>query len=133
MTDTQVDSIARFNAAFSSGNVELLRELVHPDFEVHQSRHLPYGGTYRGWAGFQEFALNLFPNTWRIDSFNLLRRFDEKVDEPGVESVLLLFHLVGAVAATGEPVDTTLAEHWIMKDGKLLFAQPHWFETPGLN
>lgn len=124
------DSIARFQAAFAAGDRELLATLVHPDFSVIQSRNLPYGGSYHGLDGFNEFALGLFPQTWKIERFELLRRFDEQGTEPGTQSVVLLFHLVGSVAATGEPIDTTLLEHWIMKDGKLLFSQPHWFETP---
>jgi uncharacterized protein len=131
MTDTQVDNVARFQAAFAAGDKDLLAKLVHPDFHVRQSKNLPYGGSYRGFDGFCEFALGIFPTTWRIDQFDMLHRFDEAVTEPGTESVVLMFHLVGAVAATGEPIDTTLLEHWILKDGKLLSAQPHWFETPG--
>lgn len=131
MTETPVDNVACLMAAFGAGDREALAQLVHPDFCVVQSRHLPYGGSYHGFEGFCEFALGLFPATWRIDSFDLIHRFDEAGTEPGIESVMRMFHLVGAVAATGEPVDTTLAEQWVVKDGKLLSSKPHWFETPG--
>lgn len=130
MTSTERDSIARFQAAFASGDRDLLATLVDPEFEVHQSSNLPYGGRYRGIEGFFEFALGLFLTTWNIETFEMLRRFDEKGTEPGIESVVIQIRLAGTVAATGEAFDTTLLEHWIMRNGKLLFAQPHWFETP---
>lgn len=130
MTQAKMDNVERFQAAFAAGDRELLAKLVHPDFEVIQSSALPYGGRYRGLDGFFEFALKIFPTTWRIQQFEMLHRFDEKTNEPGLESVVLMFHLVGTVAATGKPVDTTLLEHWVLKDGKLLHAKPHWFEPP---
>lgn len=131
MNDTHVDNVIRFQSAFAAGDKDLLAKLVHPEFHVEQSRNLPYGGSFRGLDGFYEFALGIFPTTWRIDRFDMLHRFDEADTEPGIESVVVMIHLVGSVAATGEPIDTTLLEHWIFKDGKLLAAKPHWFETPG--
>jgi hypothetical protein len=131
MMESKVDHVARFQAAFASGDRELLAQLVHPDFENPQSSALPYGGqSYRGLQGFYQFALGIFPSTWKIERFDTLHRFYEKGTEPGIESVVLLFHLVGTVAATGEAVDTTLLEHWIFKDGRLLYSKPHWFEPP---
>lgn len=130
MAHTETDSIGRFQAAFATGDRELLATLVDPEFEVLQSKNLPYGGRYRGLEGFYEFALGIFPTTWNIEKFEMLRRFDEKGTEPGIESAVIQIRMAGTVAATGEPFDTTLLEHWIMRNGKLLFAHPHWFETP---
>lgn len=130
MSKIEKDSISLFQAAVASDDRDLLATLVDPEFEVIQSNNLPYGGRYRGIDGFFEFALGLFPTTWNIEKFEALRRFDEKQTEPGIESTVIQIRLAGTVAATGEPFDTTLLEHWIMRDGKLLFAQPHWFETP---
>jgi len=131
MSQSDIDYVGRFLAAFGAGDKEQLAKLVHPDFENPQSSALPYGGqTYRGLDGFYKFALGIFPSTWQIERFDVLRRFYEPGTKPDEESVVLLFHMVGKVAATGEPVDTTLAEHWIFKDGKLLYSKPHWFEPP---
>jgi ketosteroid isomerase-like protein len=129
MTQTPMDPVDRFLAAFATGDQALMATLVHPDFEVVQSNALPYGGRYRGIEGFFEFV-GLFLRTWKIERFEMDRRFDEAGTEPGVQSVALMFHLVGSVVATGEPIDTTLLEHWILKDGMLLLTKPHWFEPP---
>jgi ketosteroid isomerase-like protein len=129
MTHTLMNPVDHFLSAFAAGDQAVLATLVHPDFEVVQSNALPYGGRYRGIDGFFEFV-GLFLHTWRIERFEMERRFDESGTEPGVQSVVLMFHLVGWVAATGEPIDTTLLEHWIFKDGQLLVSKPHWFEPP---
>jgi hypothetical protein len=129
MTPTLTNPVDHFLSAFAACDQAALATLVHPEFEVVQSNALPYGGCYRGIDGFFEFV-GLFLRTWRIERFEMERRFDESGTEPGVQSVVLMFHLVGSVAATGEPIDTTLLEHWIFKDGQLLVSKPHWFEPP---
>lgn len=97
--------------AFSSGNVQSIFDLLHPEIEIYQSEGLPWGGRYKG---HQEIGSYLKKVTETIESKVEPDRFID--DEAG--HVVAVGHTRGRVRATGREFEVPVVHVWTIREGK---------------
>jgi len=126
MPSKNVATTERFVAAVFAGDHAVLRELLHPDFELHQAAGLEYAGLYRGADGFLAF-LQKFAATYEIE---LLERTHSYVSDDNPDLLVFEFAFRGTLKSSGRKFDTTMLERWTFQDGKVIRVVPHYFEIP---
>ena len=112
----------RLEASVFAGDHEAVRDLIHPAFELHQAKRIPYAEEYKGYEGFMRFLAN-FMGYYDID---ILERTGAFFADNG--DIVVEFHMFATVRTTGEKVDTTLLEKWRFLDGKVVGVTPHYFD-----
>jgi len=121
-TNAQVQE--RFMAAVVAGDMETVRSLIHPDFELEEGSSVPFAGTYRGADGFLQF-LGTFFQTFDIEGLEPIRVY--RTDDP--DWLAVEAELRGTIRATGKRYETSLVELWHFKDGKVVGLKPHYFHS----
>ena len=113
----------RFLAALRAGDTASMAETIHPDFELVEAESLPYGGTYRGLAGWQALtqAVGATFAGFRLD---LLDYAGE-----GEDTLVLHFAISGRGRRSGTPFESRVLEYWRFLDGKLVRIDPFYFDT----
>ena len=95
---------------------------LHPDCLIRQPAALPYGGEWRGHAGFEAW-MRSFRTTWSALSVHDPRVFlteDETV-------IFSRSHVHATARATGQRTDWPLLQQIEVRDGLILTLQPfHW-------
>jgi hypothetical protein len=112
----------KLQASVFAGEHDAVRAIIHPDFELHQARRIPYAGEYKGYDGFMRFLAN-FMGWYDIHTLERTGTFFADNGDVVVE-----FHLVATARSTGEKVDTTMLEKWEFKDGQVIGVKPHYFD-----
>jgi ketosteroid isomerase-like protein len=97
--------------AFSSGNVQTIFDLLHPEIEIYQSEGVPCGGKYKGHQEIGNFFEKL---TETIESRVEPDQFID--DEAG--HVVAVGHTRGRVRATGREFDVPAVHVWTIREGK---------------
>jgi ketosteroid isomerase-like protein len=108
-------------------------ELVHPDFEVHWPRSLPYGGSYRDLDADARQGRPTWAATWNpLQPTATERRMDPRIvaDRKSGE-VVVLWRQRGRSPA-GEPFDGHVLGLYQVRDGRLARAQMFHFDTVAL-
>ncbi|MCD0484058.1 nuclear transport factor 2 family protein [Streptacidiphilus sp. ASG 303] len=103
--------MAMYNGLLTSDR-EVLQAITHPDIEIHVTEELPYGGDYRGLAGFQD----LFRNT-----FGLIRSTIEieNVFDAG-SRVVAVGRTRGNGNATGQYFDSAIVHVLTVENGMIV-------------
>lgn len=117
MSAQNIALVQSLYAAFFRRDVLAIAQLVAPDLEISQSPELPWGGTYRGIEGLQQFFGKLREH---LDNAALpIERYLDAGDH-----VVAIGRTQGKVKATGKPFDVPLAHVWQIKDGRAVRFTP---------
>lgn len=121
-TERNVALIHELYQHFMKGEWEALTEMLDPQFEAVEADGLPYGGRYKGRAGFMKIveALGAHYEDLRISDFEVLGNG---------ETVIGLFRVQAISRSTGRPIDLRFSEHWKIRNGKIIFLEPFYFDT----
>ena len=107
-----------FNA-IEQRNDQRFSELLHPDFEIHWPRSLPYGpGKAKTWS-----------DTWNpLQPTEAERRMDPRVVAANENEVVVFWRQRG-LNPTGERFDGEVLGLYEVREGKLARAQMFYFDT----
>jgi len=122
---TKVETVAKLFELTGNGDWDAVAEHMHPDFEVTEPECLPFGGTYRGVAGFAELFRKVFVDTFA----EFTPQAVELTEGPNHVVSLLAIHIV---TKDGRTLDTRLAEVFRFEDGKLREVLPHYYDTKAI-
>jgi ketosteroid isomerase-like protein len=111
MSQENVAVVRSADNAFSSGNVQTIFDLLHPEIEIYQSEGVPCGGKYKGHQEIGNFFEKL---TETIESRVEPDQFID--DEAG--HVVAVGHTRGRVRATGREFDVPAVHVWTIREGK---------------
>jgi len=123
-TETNRMRLERFANAVLNNDAATAESLLHPDFEVYEAEGLPYGGHYRGLAGWNELFARILA-TWsdlKIEPQTLIGKDD-------AEDFGWFMKMSGRSAKTGKPFEMTIFERWSVRDGKIARILPHYWDT----
>jgi ketosteroid isomerase-like protein len=100
--------------AYQQGDDEKLREVIHPEGEVHGAPGIVNAGTYHGFEGFQQWV-SQWEEAWDEISYELgeLVEVDEAV-------LVAPVHIVGRGAGSGVEIDRTFGWLYQWEDGLLV-------------
>jgi ketosteroid isomerase-like protein len=117
----------RFYDAIFGGDWEFIAASVTDDFVVIEAAGLPYGGEWKGVAGFQ----NLFTTmvTQHFDHLDIRIKGITANDDIGMAH----FSLKGTARPTGRPVEVEVAEVTTIRDGKIAQLKPFYFDTKAIS
>ena len=121
-----VAAIQRFYAAETAylmpagGDFEALAATLDPDCVLYQPASLPYGGEWRGPAGFARW-LKAFSAQW-----SSLEVKDSEFYPVG-DVVFSRSHICAVARATGQPADWPLLQFFKVRNNRILELRPfHW-------
>ena len=120
-----VDAIRAFDRLMRESRHEEAAAYLDPEFVIVEPMSLPYGGTFRGRAGFLEMR-RIFDETW--SEFD---RGDWWYTEGGDVVARSTVATIRS-RATGRSMEFPLAETFEMRAGKMLNVTPFYFDTHAL-
>ncbi|MBX3538916.1 MAG: nuclear transport factor 2 family protein [Chelatococcus sp.] len=115
-----------FFAALDTGDFETLGDMMDADFVCHEAEGLPYGGAWRGIAGWKALCKQIV-GTWAGLKVVPIEFLGETAD-----TIVLRLRLTGRSRRTGVAIDTTVMELWRFRDGKLREILPYYWDTAAL-
>lgn len=110
-------------AAYSSGNLAAIAALYDPQCELEQSALVPWGGTYQGHHGLQQFFERL---TSSIDT----RIVDETLFEAG-DKVVSIGRTKGIARTTGRSFELPAVHVYTVRNGTISRFEAY-VDTPGM-
>lgn len=111
MSQTNVENIRQMYEAAGKGDMQTALSALDENLIVYEQESLPYGGQYRGHAGFQKLFENLSAH-W--DDF----KFTPQDFKDAEDTVVAVIQLTGKAKSTGKALDMTMYELWRMQNGK---------------
>jgi uncharacterized protein len=112
-----VATMRRLYEAFERRDLDTVRAAIHPDFVMHQTELLPWGGTHRGPDGYFAFLGTLFSH---IETTLQM----EEVYDSG-DHVVLIGYSDGRVIATGRRFRQREVHLWRLEDGLITGCAVH--------
>ncbi len=109
--------------AYARRDLAAIVALYHPECELEQTALLPWGGTYRGHLGLQQFFERL---TATIDT----RIADETLFEAG-DKVVSIGRTRGVARGTGAAFDLPAVHVYTVEDGTIRRYEAY-VDTPGM-
>jgi ketosteroid isomerase-like protein len=117
MSQQNIQLVKDLYALFLQRNLPEILERLSPDFTLVQSLELPWGGTYRGHEGYQQFVSVL---TTHLENRALpIERYLDAGDH-----VVAIGRTQGVVRATGKSFDVPLAHVWQIQNNLVLAFRP---------
>jgi ketosteroid isomerase-like protein len=116
----------RFVDALFAKDYATCETLVTPDLELREPDSLPYGGVYKGFAGFVECWEKIPLAGHKAESLDTLRTFF--AEDPNTIIVELDFK--GVITKTGKRIDSIVLEQFDFRDGKICAIIVYWFNIP---
>ncbi|AZO34801.1 nuclear transport factor 2 family protein [Mesorhizobium sp. M2A.F.Ca.ET.037.01.1.1] len=109
--------------AAAGASFDEMASTLHPDVELHQSPDLPWGGEYRGHAGFREWSLKM------SDAFDQLSVEDARflVAE---DKVVILCRLVTRARRSGDVLNAPMAQVVTVQNGRITEFRPFYWHVP---
>jgi len=117
MSQQNIQTIQNLYTVFFRQDLPTILALTSPDIHIEQSPELPWGGTYHGHAGLQQFFSAL-----RTHLENRALPIDRYLDSG--THVIAIGRTQGLIRANGKPFDVPLAHVWELKDGKAISFRP---------
>lgn len=121
-----LDAIRRFYAAERAylapggGDFRGIAATLHPECVLYQPASLPYGGEWRGPAGFERW-MQAFGEQWASLEVKDSRLY------PAGDTVFSHSRVCAVARATGQAVDWPLLQLFRVRDSKILELRPfHW-------
>ncbi|WP_410605806.1 nuclear transport factor 2 family protein [Amycolatopsis sp. lyj-90] len=127
-TDAALAALMRFYAAESryleegAGDFSEIAETLDPGCVIYQPASLPYGGEWRGHAGFEAWMV-AFGDAW---SSLEVRNPEFVVQE---EVVVSRSHVHAVARRTNVAVDWPLLQHFRIRNGKIKELRPFYWDT----
>lgn len=112
-----------FSAALTRGDMPAQTALLHPDFVVHESASLPYGGDYRGASGWQALVTEVV-RAWSGFCLEPLGIIAE-----GEATMVVSFNVSGRSRISGRSFKMPVVEVWTIEDDKLREISPFYWDT----
>lgn len=112
-----------FLGAMRAGDAATMEAMLDPEFQVVEADGLPYGGTYRGIAGWLDLSRAVIA-TWAKFRLELIEYAGHSED-----SLVIHFAISGISRKTGKPFQSRVLEFWKFRDGRLLRIDPFYFDT----
>ncbi len=106
-----IDVVKAAYAAYAERDLAAIVALYHPDCELEQTADLPWGGSYRGHAGLQQFFARL---TASIDT----RIVGETLFEAG-DKVVSIGRTQGAARGSGRTFELPAVHVYTVGDGTI--------------
>jgi ketosteroid isomerase-like protein len=108
---TETPAVATMRAlyrAFERGDLDTVHAAIHPDFVMHQTELLPWGGTHHGPEGYVAFLSTLFSY---IDTTVQIEELYDSGDH-----VVQIGYTDGRVIATGQRFRLREVHLWQLQD-----------------
>ena len=106
---TNVATMRRLYEAFERRDLDTVRAAIHPDFVMHQTELLPWGGTHRGPDGYFAFLGTLF------SYIETTVQIEEMYDSG--DHVVQIGYTDGRVIATGRRFRLREVHLWQLENG----------------
>ncbi|WP_271985680.1 nuclear transport factor 2 family protein [Pseudoclavibacter terrae] len=130
ITDQPLDptsALLRFYAAETAylapggGDFSVVAQTLDPECVLYQPSCLPYGGEWRGTAGFEAW-MTAFGQAWsRLEVRN------PEFFPSGNESIFVRSQVSATARASGQDAEWDLLQHFRVRDGRILELRPfHW-------
>ncbi|WP_190111142.1 nuclear transport factor 2 family protein [Streptomyces cinnamoneus] len=115
---------AEYLAAGGPGEAsfDLLAPYFSPDVVLHQADALPYGGTWRGHAGMEQFFLAMSA-AW--ESFDM----EEQEFLATGETAVVLTRVRARARATGRELAFPILQTIRVEDGRIVEVHPFYWDT----
>ncbi len=126
-----LDTLRRFYAAEAAylagggGDFAPIAATLDPDVVIRQPASLPYGGEWRGHAGFEAW-MRAFAEQWAAMDVTGSELF------PVGDVVVSRSHVHATHKPTGRQVDWPLLQHVKFRDGRILELWPFYWDTATL-
>ncbi|MGW2327425.1 nuclear transport factor 2 family protein [Streptomyces sp. NPDC001700] len=118
---------AEYLAAGGPGEAsfDLLAPFFAPDVVLHQADALPFGGTWRGHAGMEQFFLAM-SRTWK--SFEMVK---QEFLATG-ETTVVLTQVSASARATGRKLTFPILQTIEFRDGRIAEVRPFYWDTAAI-
>lgn len=116
-----LDSLAE---ATRLGDLDMMARYITPDLVVHEDGGMPYGGVYRGAAGFLEM-IGKIVGTVKDMNIERLRVFDGEGDD-----IAVTIRFTGTSIETGAPFEAKTCEIYTIVEGRLAELWVWYWDTP---
>ena len=124
-----IEALERFYAAegaymkAAGGDFAALAATLHPEVVLHQSPDLPWGGEFRGHAGYENWARQMSA------AFDQLDVKDLRLFARG-DTVVAACRLVTRSRATGAIVDAPMTQVVTVRDDLIIDFRPFYWNVP---
>jgi ketosteroid isomerase-like protein len=108
---SSIELLYEVMGAYQQGDEEKVRDLMHPEAEVHGAPGLINAGTYYGYEGYQQW-LQQWDEAWDEINYELGEPID--VDE---SIVVVPVHVVGVGAVSGLRIDAIFGWLYQFQEG----------------
>ena len=116
MAQDNVDVVQGAWDAFGRGDIDAVLDTISPSAETRVPESLPWGGTYAGQDGFQDFLMKL------RDSFDVFNATPQKVLGADDNHVVVLA-TTKARTKGGSTVESSVVWLYQLRDGKIADAE----------
>ena len=106
-----------------STSFDELRKTLSPNVVLHQSPDLPFGGEYRGHAGYEQWARTM------ASIFDQLEVKEREFFESG-DKVVVLCRFVTRSRINGSIQDFPMTQVVTVKQGRIIDFRPFYWNTP---
>lgn len=131
MSGDALDALKRFYAAETAylardgGDFAPIAATLDPECVLHQPALLPYGGEWRGPAGFEAW-MKAFGRQWAA------LEVSRPEFHPSGDIVVVRSHVYAKARATGRDVDWPLLQIFRVHDGRILELRPFQWDTAAM-
>lgn len=119
---SNLDIVRAIQDGTAGGEIRTGKAFYAADFTLREAPSLPYGGTFRGAAGLEDF-IDRHEATWAERSFEVL-----KYVEVG-DQVICLVELTARSRRTGKAITMQVTEWWTLRDGQVIDIHEFYFDT----
>lgn len=129
-TETQQAKLAlagQFYASIFNGDWDFITQNTTEDFAVVEAASLPYGGDWKGVAGFQQLFAAMATEHYED------MQVEQKALMANDDYVMAYFSLSGKVRKTGKPIATEVTEVIEFRDGKIARLKAFYFDTKAMD
>ena len=96
---------------------------LDPDVVLHQSPDLPWGGEFRGHAGYEDWARQM------SQAFDRLEVADARIVTDG-DTVVITCRLITRSRASGETLDLPMTQVVRARGGRIVEFRPFYWNVP---
>ena len=123
---TGFDVVKRLYAAVASQDADALEACLHPDVVAIEADALPYGGRYEGKKAFLRL-IDALREHWREFEVAELQGFEQPTATGA--ATITIFQFRATSRKTGKKIDQRFVEYWELRDDRVTFLQPFYFDT----
>jgi ketosteroid isomerase-like protein len=119
VTNPNEQRVYEMLAAYQQGDDEALRQVIHPEGEIHGAPGIINAGTYHGFEGFRQWV-SQWEEAWGEIDYSL-----GEIVEVDESLLVIPVHIVGRGAASGVEIDMTFGWLYEWEDGLVIRFQVH--------